>query len=382
MATLPTNLPSTSPAATTSVHRQWMLLAPYGECEAEGSSCLTADSDEAVAAAHTSLGHLISVSVRRAPPPATSRLRVRFPQGVKSTYATVVAAHGDALLTYVVTTAHGTDRLGPKTCTDYFVYDAGGGGGSTASPPPTLSLLPSPHPSTGRRWPNISATGLLLRRRGAAGEFVVAELKMVKDDRSGTPKKAAELLLFRSGEWCVKRPRIRGKDGEVTLPSSWKAEATVPLGEGLLCWVDSARGAIFSDVLEESPVLRYVPYPVEAMIPSCFWHSYLCVTARGTVNLVNMWPRCCPYGVRAWTLKTEDMAWAREAMDDCAAELWALVGINYGIARVQLVYDEDDGREKGKGKKRQVEDGWIRPRRSKRARKRNVRVMGPEWNNY
>ncbi|KAL6600413.1 hypothetical protein ACP70R_045213 [Stipagrostis hirtigluma subsp. patula] len=358
MATLPTNLPSTSPAATTSVHRQWMLLAPYGECEAEGSSCSVADSDEAVAAAHTSLGHLISVSVRRAPPPAMSRLRVRFPQGVKSTYATVVAAHGDALLIYVVSTPYGTDLV-PKACTDYFVYDAGGGGGSTASPPPTLSLLPSPSPSTGRRWPNISATGLLLRRRGAAGEFVVAELKMVKDDRSTTPKKATVMML----------------------PSSWQAEATVPLGGGLLCWVDFARGAIVSDVLDESPVLRYVPYPVEAMIPSCFWHSYICVTARGTVNLVNMWPRCCPYGVRAWTLKTEDMAWVRESMEDCAAELWALVDINYGIARVQLVYDEDDAREKGKGEKRQVEDGWIRPRRSKRARKRNVRVMGPEWDN-
>ncbi|KAL6600410.1 hypothetical protein ACP70R_045210 [Stipagrostis hirtigluma subsp. patula] len=344
-----------------------MLLAPHGECEAdEGSSCFTADSTTAVAAAHTSGGHLISVSLRLAPPPAMSRVHVRYPEDVCwRTYATVMELRGPIY--------PGLLRLPCRRRRQ--PHNAA----VVVSAPIALRFnraAPAKH--------DMSATGLL-RRGEAAGEFVVAELKMVEvkveveDDGTSTAptKKVAELIVFRSGEWCVKRPRIRGKDVEVMmLPSSWEAEATVPLGEGLLCWVDFAHGVIFSDVFDESPVLRHVPFPVDAAAPFRSWYhggfiggSCLSITARGTVNLVD----------------TRDMAWVMESMVEVdSTELWALD--NYlGGARVQLVYpvvsvdddgghvipdesgtpaaEEGDDHEEGKQKKQQVDDESARPRR-------------------
>ncbi|KAL6638815.1 hypothetical protein ACP70R_023451 [Stipagrostis hirtigluma subsp. patula] len=263
-----TMLPSGSSAAAAVYPQSWMLLAPYGECEAEGSSCFTGDSTTA-AGVHTSGGHFMSVYLHLVPPPAMSRVHVRFPQDVNNTYATVVAAHGDSLLIYIC----------PRRC--------------------ICSHVPSRH------------TGLL--RGGDAGELVVAELKMVKVKYDGTPtpNKAAEVTMFHSGEWCVKRPRIGRKDvGREALPSSWEAHATVPLGEGLLCWVDFAHGVVFSDVFDDRPVLRFVPFPVDTVN-----HKYFCDT------------------------------------------------VNH------------------KGKKRQVDEDSAEPHRTKRARKRNVRVTGPEWTN-
>ncbi|KAL6639722.1 hypothetical protein ACP70R_022544 [Stipagrostis hirtigluma subsp. patula] len=453
MGTQETMLLSGSSSAAAVYPQRWMLLAPHGECEAdEGSSCFTAVSTTVVAAAHTSGGHLISVSLRLAPPPAMSRVHVRYPEDVCwRTYATVMAAHGDSVLIHIVSYLWWYRNCEDRYTRDYFVYHAGGGANPTT--PPSLYLLRSPYASTGQRRLNMSATGLL-RRGEAAGEFVVAELKMVEvkveveDDSTSTAptKKVAELIVFRSGEWCVKRPRIRGKDGEVMLlPSSWEAEATVvgfapgstrtqnKIGEeqiekheklatqlaGLLCWVDFAHGVIFSDVFDESPVLRYTPFPVDAAAPFRSWYhggfiggSCLCITARGTVNLVDVSPRRCSdigcstdhdHGIHAWTLKTRDMAWVMESMVDVdSTELWALD--NYlGGARVQLVYpvvsvdddgghvipdesgtpaaEEGDDHEEGKQKKQQVDDESARPRRSKRATTRNVRVTDPEWAN-
>ncbi|KAL6596920.1 hypothetical protein ACP70R_047054 [Stipagrostis hirtigluma subsp. patula] len=349
MGTQETMLLSGSSSAAAVYPQRWTLLAPHGECEAdEGSSCFTAGSTTAVAAAHTSGGHLISVSLRLAPPPAMSRVHVRYPEDVCwRTYATVMAAHGDSVLIHIVSYLWWYRNCEDRYTRDYFVYHAGGGANPTT--PPSLYLLRSPYASTGQRRLNMSATGLL-RRGEAAGEFVVAELKMVEvkveveDDGTSTAptKKVAELILFRSGEWRVKRPPIRGKDGEVMLlPSSWEAEATMPLGEGLLCWVDFTHGVIFSDVFEESPSLRYTPFPVDAATPFRSWYhggfiggSCLCITAHGTVKLVDVSPRRCSdigcstdhdHGIHAWTLKTRDMAWVMESMVDVdSTELWAL----------------------------------------------------------
>jgi hypothetical protein len=106
--------------------------------------------------------------------------------------------------------------------------------------------------------------------RGEA-QFVVAQLKMVWVNGDVGPNKAAELLLFRDGQWrVVKRPRIvhdHGEDGDMFM-ALWEPQAVVPLGgdDGrLLCWVDFSRGVVSSDVLDHTPTLRYMPYPMEAM---------------------------------------------------------------------------------------------------------------------
>ncbi|KAL6600411.1 hypothetical protein ACP70R_045211 [Stipagrostis hirtigluma subsp. patula] len=162
-----TMLPSGSSAAAAVYPQSWMLLAPYGECEAEGSSCFTGDSTTA-AGVHTSGGRFMSVYLHLVPPPAMSRVHVRFPQDVNNTYATVVAA-------YIVSYQYCYWNFEHRHTYDYFIYNAGGG-----ASPPSLYLLPSRHRL------NVSATGLL--RRGAdAGELVVAELKMVKMKDAGKP---------------------------------------------------------------------------------------------------------------------------------------------------------------------------------------------------
>jgi hypothetical protein len=116
----------------------------------------------------------------------------------------------------------------------------------------------------------------------------------------------------------------------------------VPLGDGLLCWVDRwryrGRGVIFSDMLDESPELRYVPvpYPAEAVNYRCF----LCTNALGALKLVSLSPGRCSHcgcsqhatAVNTWAQKTDDMDWVleTETMVDSTDELWALESRNHG----------------------------------------------------
>jgi hypothetical protein len=112
---------------------------------------------------------------------------------------------------------------------------------------------------------DISATGLLCR---GEAEFVVAELKIVgpKEDDAAAASPIAfrfrhiafELRLFRHGKWCVKRPWIvhghrTDSYHQLQLEASWETVAVVPLGNGMLCWVDRYSGVIFSNVLDEGP---------------------------------------------------------------------------------------------------------------------------------
>ncbi|RLM74721.1 hypothetical protein C2845_PM15G04610 [Panicum miliaceum] len=151
--------------------------------------------------------------------------------------------------------------------------------------------------------------------------------------------------MFRSGKWCIQRPRnghgLCGEDGELLL-SSWESRAVVPLGGGLLCWVNGQRSVLISDVFEEKPTLRHVRYPDD------YWYGYLCIAAGGTVKLLNTSAGYCSrrgcsdhvYAVHSWTLQTDGTAWAMDnTADDSAAEPWALtICCSSGYARVQLVY--------------------------------------------
>ncbi|KAK3130728.1 hypothetical protein QOZ80_6BG0497250 [Eleusine coracana subsp. coracana] len=238
--------------------------------------------------------------------------------------------------------------------TGYFVYNAGG-----PTWPPTLSLLST---CRSRRLRDPSATGLL--RRGE-DDLVVAELRMLEPERTPTPTppnkhSPPELLVFRSGEWCVRRPRIvsleGGEHAAVEL-SSWRTNAVVPLG-GLLCWASFGDGLLLcDDVLEEKPTLRYVPYPVEAVGPYYCRRrgSFLCIDPRGgalNLSLVNVTRRRCSQSqcgcsehsrdmdIRTWTLRTtdDDVAWVVKDGTDDSAELWTLECWPSGFARVHLLY--------------------------------------------
>ncbi|GJN03867.1 hypothetical protein PR202_ga21357 [Eleusine coracana subsp. coracana] len=90
-------------------------------------------------------------------------------------------------------------------------------------------------------------------------------------------------------------------------------------------------GIIFSNVFDESPVLRYVPFPAEAEKPI----SGLDPCPK--VKFVNIFPRCCcggagathcrlsheAYVITTWTLRMGAMEWVKDGMVD-ATELWAL----------------------------------------------------------
>ncbi|OEL34726.1 hypothetical protein BAE44_0004255 [Dichanthelium oligosanthes] len=252
------------------------------------------------ACARTTTGLPISVSLRLAAPPEGSRVCVQLPAGVKVRYIPiVVAVHGDSVLVQVAGIE--VERCMSRSTTDHFIYN---GGDAAADPPrpPSLCLLPprsltGGEESAGRRYLYSDATGLL--RRGE-GEFVVAELNM-KDLSDG-----AELVLLRlhsagRGEWSVKRPPISrydyGKGGK--LPSSWRNDTVIPFGDRL-CWVDLSRGLLFSDVIHDSPGLRYVPLPVDPCFGRCrSLYRNVCATAAasGAIKFVNVFPhRCCGRG--------------------------------------------------------------------------------------
>ncbi|KAL6653268.1 hypothetical protein ACP70R_008846 [Stipagrostis hirtigluma subsp. patula] len=335
--------PSGSPAAT--AYPRWVLLSPYADREPDGSYS-TADANTLVSG-RTSTGEPIGVSLVVAAPPASSRVCFHLPPEVVANYATVVAAHGDSLLIHVVFKTNGWWR---DRTHEYFVYNAGAGAADPPRPP-SLSLLPPcflteqelgrfGRRSDGRERRELSSTATGLLRRGEE-DLVVAELRMVAASDDDWPvQRVAELLLFRSGEWCVKRPPVSHDHGDDTLLPSWRAGTVATVGDGgLICWADLSCGLMPTDVFDDTPVLQYVALPAAAMEPHPGRGSTrnVSVTAGGTVKFVNVFPRCCcggagatncrrsqhAYTINTWTLRMDDMVWVMDGMVD-ATELWSL----------------------------------------------------------
>jgi len=192
-----------APAATTgTASPQWTPLAPYGG--GSGKACNITGDSKTIAAAATSNGHRISVSLRREPFSVMSRICLRFLPGTAdraSASSTVIA--GARRLS---SRADHFDRklLETPRAFDYFVYsNAGAGDDATADPaarPPSLYLLPAPVPAL-----ELSATGLLCR--GGEAKFVVAVWRSLglcgpRTAAAATPI-GFELRLFRHGKWCV-----------------------------------------------------------------------------------------------------------------------------------------------------------------------------------
>ncbi|CAL4994951.1 unnamed protein product [Urochloa decumbens] len=325
--TLSTSL--TSPAAP---YAPWVFLSPSADCDTKQASYSDADTNTLATACESS-GYLIGVSLRLVPPEAESCVRVHFPDGVKPSSADVVATHDDSVLIHIAF-EHGQRNLfniisfeqdQRRTYTDdYFVYSAGVAATATLRPP-SLSLLP-------KRYHMTYHDAISLLRLGE-DDLMVAALEMVpasnERDRLGWPTRTApELVLLRSDKWVVKRPAI-SHGGEHLSRWRWNFNSVVHAGDGsLLCWVDLSHGLLLSDVLEETPKLRYVPLPET---PSPVMCRNVCATAAAFSPCLH------GYTINAWTLALEeDMVWVMDGVLD-ATELWALDAYK-GLPRVRLDY--------------------------------------------
>ncbi|TVU26558.1 hypothetical protein EJB05_29110, partial [Eragrostis curvula] len=180
----------------------------------------TAGDANTLAAARTSAGHRIAISLDLAPPPAESHARVCFPDG--GVTETVIAAHGDSVLVEV--------SLKRPTTTP-------------TTPPPSLR---------GRRPCPCSRRAIMApRSRSRRGECWTARALA-----SETPA-TAELVLLRSGEWRTVRPAFSGAE----LTRWGGTHGVVPVGAGLLCFFNLHGGLMICNVFAERPALRYVPLP-------------------------------------------------------------------------------------------------------------------------
>lgn len=334
---------STQPSAC---YPRWVLLEERcGELDegSSSSSSTAADAEMTAAACLTSSGHPIRVFVHIAAPPAESRICIQAKQD--TSYALVIAAHGDSVLINVG--FNKGYRYGPSS-EDYFVYSAG------APPwPPSLLLLPTS--CNAALSMHSHDTGLMCSGAGKDDLMVVASLQLDMVAGGGdvaVSKKTANLHLLRHGEWSVERPNfIDAEIQDSELLSSWRSHVVVSAGDGFMYWVDFRCGLIFCNVYDETPVLGYVQLPaVEEADPlSCRGpHQNVSVTSDGVVKFVSVQPRCCcgssgvthcrhsanAYTVRIWSLKMDGMVWEMDGMVD-STELWGLDTYK-SLPRVQL----------------------------------------------
>nr|CAB3491121.1 unnamed protein product [Digitaria exilis] len=333
----------------------WVLFEHPCTVEALGCSSSIADT-KTMAASRSTTGLPVTVSLRLrlAAPPELSRVcvQVELParchvSTVNHIYSIVVAAHGDSMLVQI----KGVDNF----TTDHFVYNAGN---AAADPPrpPSLRLLPryglrEDGRAGCRSYLNREATGLL---RSGEDELVVAELNTLDVHGLMTPgMTTTELRLLRypgSCRWSVKRTQISHHHaGAGELPSSWRNDTVVPLGDDRLCWVDFQHGLLFCDVFEESPELRFVPLPEDPFFDGVGYRN-VSVTAGGAMKLVNIFPRCCcggagrsycrrshhAYTIHTWTLTTHSMTWVKDGTID-ATQIWDMDGYKgFSLPRVEL----------------------------------------------
>jgi hypothetical protein len=332
--------------SSSAAYPRWVLLEPDCQRNVEGSSCSTPADVKTLASARTTAGYPIHVSLRLAEPPAASAvcLHLQIPDNVFAASSTVVAAHGDSVLIQV-TVIDVLGACGPTT-TDHFVYNAGA---AAAEPPlpPSLLMLPPYYTAehySGHREVYLSRSDTGLIRRGQ-DDLVVAQLCLMQARKEDSLEStmSAELLLFRSGEWILKRPRN-------ILPLWLHTDTVVSIGSHVLCWVSLSAGLVLCDVFEENPILQHVKLPMDPCYiePS---NRNVCVTdGGGALKLVDISPRCCcgskgatatgchcshsAYVVNIWTLRMSSMEWVKDSMVD-ATELWALDAYK-GLPRILL----------------------------------------------
>ncbi|KAJ1274824.1 hypothetical protein BS78_05G090200 [Paspalum vaginatum] len=350
---------------------RWVMLnRRIIDDEDSRSSSASAHDANTTVVARTSSGRVLSVSLCLAPPPRSSSFYAVWlggdgPAGSNSkeeedndddTRLLVLAAHDDCVLIEV---SEMCGRFGDAH--DYFLYEAG------AARPPSLSLLPGryfpmqceQHERAGKEAHPRSlsfpyrTTGVL---RLGDGDVLVAQLEFYYDK--------AELCVFRfrpgSGSgWVLSRVPVVHREEEggeeyAKLQGRWRPEfeATVPVGNRFMCWVDSSDGFYLCDMAaaEENRKLRYVPAPVATAShrgngrPES--HRSLAAAGTDAVRFVSVAPRCCcgggvgesscersrfAFNVTTWTMNNlrttteadEPMKWFKDGVLDCD-EIWQL----------------------------------------------------------
>ncbi|KAF0895795.1 hypothetical protein E2562_016528 [Oryza meyeriana var. granulata] len=318
------------------LYPHWVLLDKVKQCE---------ESDgKTTAASLTSSGYFIRVSLRLAPPPALSRLCLEssVSQDEIKIFTRVLAAHGDSILLNVsASDRRFSENGGASLSRDYFVYNAGDAAGNPFVPP-SLLLLPPLYSSVLHEEPEdeavlvgdvvlpIEATALL---RLGDEELVVAVLHLLYVPRGQPPE--AILWVLRYGGWQTKwrLPVLHDEEKREELYYwYWDTDKVIPVGDGLLCWVDLYRGIIFSDVSVETPELRFV----EVFRGCCSAGATDCTRSRHA------------FTITTWTLRMDgDMATWETDFVLGSDELWAFDGYHDGIPRVMPAYpvltmDDDD----------------------------------------
>lgn len=143
--------PSSSGSSSAACYPRWVILERHCKSTVDDDlSCAKAVAAKTMAAARTSNGHPIQFSLSLAEPPATSSVRVKFPDGVHLKYCITMAAHGDSLLIVVNFN---------QWC-DHFVYNAGDAAADPPRPPSLLLLLQrylSANEDDCRRYPGLQA---------------------------------------------------------------------------------------------------------------------------------------------------------------------------------------------------------------------------------
>ena len=341
---------------------RWVILDHEAEYLHVNHPCSAAADAKTEAATLSSGGHTVRVSLDLRAPPAASRVcytcSVPVDPALGPPYMRVAAAHGDSLLVLVSFSyqegyEHHTDTI------DKYLYNAGAAAAADPPRPPSLVHLPAYYNGEETTLPSPlphdldeKTTGLL-RRGEAEADLVVADLIVKDGGEADAPKKEAELLVLRSGEWSVVRAPIVHDDGKAEELSFWETDMVVPVGDRRLCWVDLCRGIILCDMFDDGDETlrpRYFSLPIEPPADDrdrrrCQMSKRrVCVTNGGTVlKRVDVSPRCCcgrrgatqcdhssgVFVINTWTLHMDgdddDMAayWTMDAMVD-ATELWSL----------------------------------------------------------
>jgi hypothetical protein len=224
-----------------------MLLAPYGG--GFGENCNITGNTKTMAAACTSRGHRIVVSVCREPSsPALSRICLCFQPGTEiriagtesiivsnsmaSAYSTVVGAHGGSVLVQIPS----KEDYSKPTAFDYFVYTNAAAPRIPHGRRPCifshLTLHRRPRSGGGgwtRCWMYVPPAFCAAARPSSWWRSSRCRCHRTEDDDAEAIRRLpmaaeAELLLFRNGKWRVKRPFVvhcHGSDGDLLLSKWW-----------------------------------------------------------------------------------------------------------------------------------------------------------------
>ncbi|KAM0860633.1 hypothetical protein ACQ4PT_046408 [Festuca glaucescens] len=215
----------------------WVLLEPV--------AYIADHTNDTTAEASSSTGHTVRVTVCVTDPLGVSHVCVHCPGLKDSDFCnrpTVACSEKDFLILSVVFIFGPYAKQG---LLEYFIYKAGPGG-------PALRLLPGPYPR------GLTGSDIALMPRDDGAHFVLAALHYAFDGPW-----AYDLHIFSSRTWAWSRKVAQAEiSSEVRSGVSIITPSKViQLGGGTVGWVDLWKGIAVCNMLDEMPVLRFIPLP-------------------------------------------------------------------------------------------------------------------------